>query len=132
MEDAVHFPGYVAAADLPVLYSAATMAAMPSEYEGFGLPVLEAMACGTPVVCSNTSSLPEVAGDSALLVDPQSPDELSEAMIRVFGEERLREEMVDRGLVQAAGFNWERSARQLLGVIDSLGEMSRRAPEGRV
>lgn len=129
--ESVRLLGFVEDEDLPALYRGANVFAFTSLYEGFGLPVLEAMACGTPVVCSNTSSLPEVAGDSALLVDPQSPDELIEAMIRAFGDEGLREEMVDRGLAQAAGFTWERSARQLLGVIESFGDMSGPTSDGK-
>jgi glycosyltransferase involved in cell wall biosynthesis len=127
----VRLLGFVEDEDLPALYRGADLFVFTSLYEGFGLPVLEAMACGTPVVCSNTSSLPEVAGESALLVDPQSPDELAEAMVRAFGEEELREEMVDRGLAQAAKFTWERSARQLLDVLESLGETSQPAPDGK-
>jgi glycosyltransferase involved in cell wall biosynthesis len=129
--ESVRLLGFVEDEDLPALYRGATLFAFTSLYEGFGLPVLEAMACGTPVACSNTSSLPEVAGDSALLVDPRSPDELTEALIQAFGEERLRKEMVDRGLAQAAGFTWERSARQLLDVIESFGETSRPASDGK-
>ena len=127
----VRLLGFVEDEDLPALYRGATLFAFTSLYEGFGLPVLEAMACATPVICSNTSSLPEVAGDSVLLVDPQNPDELTGAMIRAFSEEGLREEMVDRGLARAAGFTWERSARQLLGVIESFVEASRPVPDGK-
>lgn len=129
--ESVRLLGFVEDNDLPALYRGASLFAFTSLYEGFGLPVLEAMACGTPVVCSNTSSLPEVAGDSALLVDPENPDELTEAMIRAFGEEELREEMSDRGLAQAAGFTWGRSARQLLGVIESFGETSGPTLDGK-
>jgi glycosyltransferase involved in cell wall biosynthesis len=126
----VQLLGFVADEDLPALYRGATLFAFISLYEGFGLPVLEAMACGVPVVCSNTSSLPEVAGDSALLVDPLSPDELTEALIRVSGEEGLRQAMIHQGLARAADFTWERSALQLLDVIDSFSETSRPALNG--
>jgi glycosyltransferase involved in cell wall biosynthesis len=85
---------------------------MPSRYEGFGLPVLEAMACGTPVVCSNTSSLPEVAGDAALLVPPDDVRGWSEATARVLTDDALRAQMRGRGLVQATRFTWEQAARQ--------------------
>lgn len=129
--ESVRLLGFVEDKDLPALYRGASLFAFTSLYEGFGLPVLEAMACGTPVVCSNTSSLPEVAGDSALLVDPHSPDELTEAMIRAFGEEGLQEEMADRGLAQAARFTWERSARQLLDVIECFGETSGPTLDGK-
>jgi alpha-1,3-rhamnosyl/mannosyltransferase len=108
--------------DLPALYRGAALFAFPSLYEGFGLPVLEAMACGIPVVCSNTSSLPEVAGNAALLVDPLDVDGLSAALHRALEDRELRKRMVDRGLAQAARFTWERSARQLRDVIVSWGE----------
>jgi glycosyltransferase involved in cell wall biosynthesis len=128
----VQLLGFVEDEDLPALYRGATFFAFVSLYEGFGLPVLEAMACGVPVVCSDTSSIPEVAGDSALLVDPLRLDELAEGMIRVLREEELREEMVNRGLAQAADFTWERSARQLLNVINSFGETSRPTSSGEI
>lgn len=120
--DSVRLLGFVEDEDLPALYRGASVFAFPSLYEGFGLPVLEAMACGIPVVCSDTSSLPEVAGEGALLVDPLNADELAGALARALGDRGLRERMVDRGLAQAAKFTWERSARQLLDVIDSFRE----------
>ena len=83
-------PGYVPQEDLPALLSGALAFVLPSWYEGFGLPVLEAMACGTPVICSNVSSLPEVAGDAALLFDPQDTAALAQAMARVCAEPALR------------------------------------------
>jgi glycosyltransferase involved in cell wall biosynthesis len=118
--DRVRLLGFVDEADLPALYRNAALFAFPSLYEGFGLPVLEAMACGVPVVCSNASSLPEVAGDAALLVDPLDTDGLAEAMARVLEDAGLRREMVARGAAQAARFTWARAARQLVGVFDAL------------
>ncbi len=112
------FLGFVDDADLPALYRHAALFAFPSLYEGFGLPVLEAMACGVPVVCSDESSLPEVAGDAALLVDPLNTTALAKAMTRVLEDDDLRREMIDRGLAQAARFTWERAARQLLGLFN--------------
>ncbi|HEY68129.1 MAG TPA: glycosyltransferase family 4 protein [Thermoflexia bacterium] len=112
--------GFVGEADLPALYRNAALFAFPSLYEGFGLPVLEAMACGVPVVCSHTSSLPEVAGDAALLVDPLDTDGLAKAMARVLEDAELRREMIARGLEQAARFTWERAARQLLGTFEVI------------
>lgn len=114
--------GFVEEEDLPALYRGAALFVFPSLYEGFGLPVLEAMACGVPVVCSNASSLPEVAGDAALLVDPQDEEGLREAMERALGDEALRREMTARGLVRAARFTWEQAARQLLAAFAVLGE----------
>jgi alpha-1,3-rhamnosyl/mannosyltransferase len=116
----VRLLGFVDEADLPALYRNAALFAFPSLYEGFGLPVLEAMACGVPVVCSNGSSLPEVAGDAALLVDPLDADGLAEAMARVLEDADLRWEMVARGEEQAARFTWERAAGQLVGVFEDL------------
>jgi glycosyltransferase involved in cell wall biosynthesis len=121
LENIVRFLGPVPEADLPALYSAATLFVFPSLYEGFGLPVLEAMACGTPVVCSNTSSLPEVAGDAAIMVNPLDVDELAAAMERVLMDQALREEMTGKGRAQAGRFSWERTARETLQVYESVG-----------
>ena len=118
--DRVHLLGLVDDADLPALYRNAALFALPSLYEGFGLPVLEAMACGIPVVCSDCSSLPEVAGDAALLVDPCDPDAIAAAMTTVLTDDDQRIEMVSRGLAQASRFTWDKAARQLLDVFDSL------------
>ncbi len=120
--DGVRLLGFVEDEDLPALYRGADLFALTSLYEGFGLPVLEAMACGTPTICSNTSSLPEVAGDGALLIDPLNPSELTEALMQMVEDKDLRERMVSRGLAQAANFTWERSARDLLDVVDSFKE----------
>lgn len=114
--------GFVADADLPALYRGAALFVFPSLYEGFGLPVLEAMACGVPVVCSNASSLPEVAGDAALLVDPLDVDALEGAMARALEDQRLRQEMIARGRTQAARFTWEQAARQLAAAFDALSK----------
>jgi glycosyltransferase involved in cell wall biosynthesis len=119
-KQAVIFPGFVPDADLPAIYSGAQALAFPSEFEGFGLPVLEAMACGTPVVCSNTSSLPEVTGDAALLVDPLDVDALTEALRRVLNDPALAADLRGRGLVQAARFSWARAAEETLVVYRRL------------
>lgn len=100
--------GYVDDADLPYLYSAAKMAVVPSFYEGFGLPCLEAMACGTPLICSNTSSMPEVVGDAALMVSPKEPEEMAQAMVRLAENEELAEELRRKGRIRAAQFTWRR------------------------
>ena len=118
--DRVRLLGFVDDADLPALYRNARLFVFPSFYEGFGLPVLEAMACGVPVVCSSASSLPEVAGDAALLVDPHDEEGLAAAMERALADETLRAEMRARGLQQAARFTWDRAARQLLSVFDQF------------
>lgn len=111
--------GYVDDADLPYLYSAAKMAVVPSFYEGFGLPCLEAMACGTPLICSNTSSMPEVVGDAALMVSPNEPEEMAEAMVRLATNEQLAEELVCEGRERAAEFTWQRCAEQTYRVYES-------------
>ena len=118
LEGQVRLTGYVPEADLPALLSGALAFVFPSLYEGFGLPVLEAMACGTPVICSNTSSLPEVAGDAALLVDPYQPEALAQAMLRLVMDGELRGELVARGLQQARRFSWRRCARETLAVLE--------------
>ncbi len=116
LQDAVCFPGYVADEDLPALYTLADLFVFPSLYEGFGLPPLEAMACETPVVTSNVSSLPEVVGDAALMVDPLDVAALAGAMQRLLNDQALRQEMVRRGVVQARNFTWSRAAKKLLDV----------------
>jgi glycosyltransferase involved in cell wall biosynthesis len=118
LESEVVFPGYVPQEDLPALLSGARLFVFPSLYEGFGLPMLEAMACGTPVVCSNVSSLPEVAGDAALLVDPLDVKGMAEAMNRLLQDEGLRAELVERGYRQVRQFSWERCARETLAVLE--------------
>ncbi len=102
--------GYVPASDMPALYNACSLVAYPTLYEGFGLPILEAMACGTPVITSNVSSLPELAGDAALLIDPRKPEELFEAMSRVMSERGLREELSKKGLNRVTRFSWRATA----------------------
>ncbi len=116
------FAGYVPFEDLPALYSAAEMMAFPSLYEGFGLPVIEAMACGTPVVTSNSSSLAEVADGVALLVDPLCVDEIADALYRLHADPALRAELSERGLQRASQFTWEQSARATLDLYEQVGK----------
>ena len=111
LADAVRFLGYVPVEDLPTLYGLARVLVYPSLWEGFGMPVLEAMACGCPVVTSNVSSLPEVAGDAAMLVDPRSTDDVARGIAAVWCDEALRRRLAVRGLARAAQFSWERAAR---------------------
>ncbi len=112
--DNVLFLGDVAEADLPALYSGATLFVFPSLYEGFGLPVIEAMACGVPVACSNASSLPEVAGDAALLFDPTDEQAIAEAISQGLHNADLRTRLRQRGFAQAARFSWQQTARLTL------------------
>jgi glycosyltransferase involved in cell wall biosynthesis len=120
MEDAVHFIGFADEADLPTLYSGATCFAFPSLYEGFGIPVLESMSCGTPVVTSNVSSLPEAAGNAALLVDPYSLDEIVAALTRLIDDTSTREQLVNLGYLHVQNFTWTKAAGQLRSVYASL------------
>lgn len=122
LEPYVRFTGYLPDADVPLLYSGATAFVFPSLYEGFGLPVLEAMACGAPVVTSNVSSLPEVAGDAALLVDPCDTAAIAAAIRRIIEEPGLAERLRTRGLARAAQFSWERTAEETLAVYHRLNE----------
>ena len=116
LQEEVLFPGYVADEDLPALYSAAALFVYPSLYEGFGLPPLEAMACGTPVVASNAPCLPEVLGDAALLVSPYDVEAIASAMEKALFDEELRLQLRERGLQRARLFTWEKSARKLLEI----------------
>lgn len=114
LQDRVLFPEFVADEDLPALYAEASLFVYPSLYEGFGLPVAEAMACGTPVVCSNTSSLPEVAGDAALYFDPRNVEDIVGALRCVLTDPALGATLRARGFAQVQPFTWEKAARALL------------------
>jgi len=116
----VRLLGFVADQDLPALYASAQLFAFPSLYEGFGLPPLEAMACGTPVVCSNRPSLPEIVGDAALMVDAEDVQGLSSAMQQLLEDEDLRERMIRLGLQRAKGFTWEQAGGKLLAVYQEM------------
>ena len=120
LSDHVRFLHGVPDADLPGLYSAASVLVMPSFYEGFGLPALEAMSCGTPVVAANRASLPEVVGEAGLLVDPEEPEHIAEALKQVLTDEPERERMQKVGLEQAETFSWERVARETRAVYKEL------------
>ncbi len=128
LKEAIIFPGHVPLEDLRVLYSSCALFAFPSLYEGFGMPVLEAMACGAPVVSSNVASLPEVVGDAAVQVEPLDVDGLAAAMTRVIEDAGLREDLRRRGALRIKAFSWEQSARDLLRVYGELesSEVERR------
>jgi glycosyltransferase involved in cell wall biosynthesis len=114
----VKYIGYVSDGELRALYEHAACFVFPSLYEGFGLPPLEAMACGAPVITSNISSLPEVVGDAGILINPYNIEELAEAIRRVLGDAKLRQQMRQEGLERAALFTWENTARQTLKVYE--------------
>ena len=116
----VELTGYLADDDLPIVYTGAEALVFPSLYEGFGLPALEAMACGTPVLTSNTSSLPEVVGDAALTVDPLDSGAIVTGLDRLVADRTLREELRGRGLAQAARFSWRRAAERTLATLHEV------------
>jgi glycosyltransferase involved in cell wall biosynthesis len=118
--DRVILPGFVPDADLASLYSGAALFVMPSLYEGFCMPVLEAMVCGTPVACSNAASLSEVAGDAALFFDPQDVDRMAGVLARALDDQVTREALVARGSAWAGQFTWQRCSRRVLSVLESV------------
>ncbi len=126
VEERVRFLGFVSDADLPALYSTAELLALPSLYEGFGIPVLEAMACGTPVLCGDGGALPETAGGAALLVSPTDTDEIADGLIRLASDEALRAELAARGLARARQFTWEAAARAHLALYHEVAAARRR------
>lgn len=116
LRDSVHFPGYVLPEELPLWYNAATCFVYPSLYEGFGLPPLEAMACGTPVLSSNAASLPEVVGDAGLLLDPLGEKLWAHGLAQVLSQPDLQRELAERGRDRACRFNWGRAAEETVRV----------------
>jgi glycosyltransferase involved in cell wall biosynthesis len=118
LSDMVHFPGFVPTEELPNWYRAALAFVYPSLFEGFGLPVLEAMACGTPVLCSDAPSLGEVAGEAALIFAAEDTKALREALARIVAESSLRQHLRKRGLAQACQFSWERCAAETRTVYE--------------
>lgn len=112
--------GFVPQEDLPYLYAGATIFVYPSLYEGFGLPVLEAMASGVPIVCSNTSSLPEIAGEAAVYVDPENTEDIKNAIETVIADQKLRDELSKKGILQAKKFSWQKTAEETLNVYRKL------------
>ncbi len=120
LAEAVLFPGFVAAEEVAAWYRAAEIFVYPSRLEGFGLPLLEAMACGTPVICSRTPSLLEMAGDAALTVESNDVDGLANAIRLLYGQPALRAELRRRGLAQAARFSWQRSAEATIQVYNQV------------
>lgn len=122
ISDRVVFIGDVDEKELPSLYRGAVCLVFPSLYEGFGLPVVEAMACGVPVLTSNTTSLPEVAGDAALLVNPESVDEISNGIERLVHNNCLREELIAKGLERAKLFSWDTVAARVQAVLDEVAK----------
>jgi glycosyltransferase involved in cell wall biosynthesis len=126
VEDTVRFLGFVPIDTLRAFYQAASAFVFPSLYEGFGLPPLEAMACGTPVVCSSVSSLPEVVGDAAEIVNPENVFDIARGMREVLLNPTRRGQLVERGFEQARRFSWERTAQQVLDAYEEIGSYKKR------
>lgn len=123
IEKSVRHLGYLDAdQDLPYLYGGASAFVFPSIYEGFGLPILEAFACGVPVAASNCTSIPEVAGDSALLFDPLQPDDIAEKVLRILEDSGLAQTLTDKSAERAKGFTWAETAKRTLGIYKKYGE----------
>lgn len=120
LEGNVIFTGYVPDKDIPLLMSGAEIFVYPTFYEGFGLPPLEAMSCGTPVISSNVSSIPEVVGDAGILINPNDTEELSNAIMRILNDENLKRQLISRGLQQAKKFSWEKTAKETLDVYNKI------------
>lgn len=116
------FTGFVAGRDIPSLYCGAELFVFPSLYEGFGIPILEAMASGTPVACSNLSSMPEVAGDAGILFDPHREEEMAEAMERVLTDEALSRSLVEAGIARSRRYTWTAAAEKTLRVLEQVAE----------
>jgi glycosyltransferase involved in cell wall biosynthesis len=123
LQNDVVFTGYVPEEDLPLFYTAADLFVQPSLYEGFGLPVLEAMACGTSVVSSNATSLPEVVGNAGIMVDPIDVDGFVKAMYEVLTNDGLRENIIKKGLERAKMFTWKKTAEETLKVYEKMEEV---------
>ena len=119
--DKIILTGYVTNTDLPAIYSQCEVFLYPSLRESFGIPMLEAMACGVPVITSNTSSMPEIAGDAALIIDPFKPEEIMTAMIRLSDDMNLRTQLIEKGFKQSARFSWKSMAQNVLEIYREIG-----------
>jgi glycosyltransferase involved in cell wall biosynthesis len=117
--DKIIFTDFVSEEDLVLLYNCADVFLYPSLYEGFGIPLLEAMACGVPVITSNTTSIPEVVGDAALLINPRDGEELKKALLSLLNDEKLRKELINRGFEQVRKFSWRKTAEDTLAIYEN-------------
>ena len=113
--------GYVINTDLPAIYCQCKVFLYPSLRESFGIPMLEAMACGVPVITSNTSSMPEVAGSAAYIIDPYKPEEITSALIMLEKDQELRKKLIEAGFIQAAKFSWKAMAQSVLEIYREIG-----------
>jgi glycosyltransferase involved in cell wall biosynthesis len=117
----IFLTGYVNNAELPGIYNLADIFLYPSYRESFGIPILEAQSCGIPVITSNTSSMPEVAGDGALIIDPSKPEEICDAMIRIMSDEKLHADLIKKGIANSAKFSWLEMAKKVLAIYEEVG-----------
>jgi glycosyltransferase involved in cell wall biosynthesis len=122
LKDDVIFTGYVPVEELPVFYNAASIFCYPSFYEGFGLPPLEAMACGTPTISSNVTSMPEILGDDAIYIDPHNVDDMAEKLLNLIEDENLQEEMALKGLKRSAMYSWKRTAVETIQILTKIAK----------
>jgi glycosyltransferase involved in cell wall biosynthesis len=120
IQDRVMFPGFISINHLPYIYNASKLFLYPSFYEGFGLPTIEAMACGTPVITSNRTSMPEVVGKGALLIDPENDVDLCNAMLNVLSDKKLYENLSRSGLYRSSQFSWKKTAERTLNIYDKI------------
>ena len=118
--DRIHLTGYVVNTDLPAIYNLAKLFLYPSLRESFGIPMLEAMRCGVAVITSNTSSMPEISGDSAYIIDPFKPEEITEGIVKLLNDDALREGLIEKGFKQAKKFSWENMAKDVLNLYDEV------------
>jgi glycosyltransferase involved in cell wall biosynthesis len=132
IRDRVRFPGWVFHDDLPALYNLAELFVLPSLYEGFGIPLIEAMACGCPVITSKTGSPPEVTNGAAILVDPLNVDDIASGTVRVLSNPSLQKEMIEKGLRRAQEFSWDKCAASVLKVLETVVEGRPAASVGRL
>lgn len=120
ISDKVLFPGFVSIEHLPYIYNAAELFVYPSFYEGFGLPPIEAMSCGVPVIASNVTSVPEVVGDGGLLINPRDIDNLYESMLRVLSDKELRKKLIASGIAKSRDLSWEKTANETISVYNKI------------
>ena len=118
--DRIHLTGYVVNTDLPAIYNLSKLFLYPSLRESFGIPMLEAMRCGVAVITSNTSSMPEISGDSAYIIDPFKPKEITEGIVKLLNDDALREDLIKKGFKQSQKFSWENMAKDVLSLYDEV------------
>lgn len=130
LEDRVDYLGYLAYEELPLLYNAATLMVFPSLFEGFGIPVIEAFGSGLPVACSNTTSLPEVAGDAAVYFDPNDPNDMAEKIMGLYHDKKRMAQLAEKGLERAKCFTWKKTAEKTMAIYGNASRGQKRAGNG--